>query len=517
MTEIDFGEIKSTAVFGYSPLAGQDLAAKIAAGTQLSDLPGDFVLTVTGINAGGQKYSAVIVSAVCVLPYYYYHDDRQFVHGQNVFAVFQTAQIDWHWNEFALRSNIALTFCLDDDSLHRDIKRVAPATIYYYCQSKLTTVADTFPTDIFDPQVEYSDRDTLDIYNRVFDEYYGDRQICLSLSGGYDSRVFLASFLQRGIKPPVATEGSPDSLDVITAKAIAKDFGLEHRTIQLSEADFIANAPAIIEATSGEIAMSAAWGPYLFLKRIQFPSQALHLAGTNGGLFKANYASQAIFYQAADLLPNLILKQFFNAYLLYKKRPYQGFPLKAFNCFKQPVSTSISDRCYQLAKVVPNFSNQVDYFHTFNRVRNYTGKGLALYNPFNLTSSPFLDRRMVRAGARLATKYKLNSYFHQQILLDSCPQLAEYPMNGKNISPSGSTEYDWIVQQSQSQKGKSTLSKLIKNPELLDLYHNSPHLDYFMERRDRIKALDQGVFAVFSFLVSMHYVSEKIAEHRRSD
>lgn len=511
MTEIDFGEIKSTEILGYSPVDARDLADKLATGAKPSDLPGDFTLIIKGQSTDGSGYVAVLTSAVCALPYYYYHNDRQFVHGQNIFAVFREAQIDWQWNEDALRSIVALTFCLDDDSLHRDIKRTAPATIYYYCQGELTTVKDTFPTDIFDPQVEYSDRDTLNIYNSVFDEYYGEREICLSLSGGYDSRVFLASFLKRGIKPPVATEGSPDSIDVITATAIAKDFGLEHRVLKLSETDFIDNAEAIIEATSGESAISAAWGPYLFLQQIQFPSHALHLAGTNGGLFKANYASQEIFYQAADLLPNSILKQFFNAYLLYKKRPYKGFPLTAFNCFKQPTFTSVSDRCYQLAKIVPNFSNQVDYFHSFNRVRNYTGKGLALYNSFNLTSSPFLDCRMVRAGARLATKYKLNSRFHQHILLDGCPQLAEYPMNGKNISPSRSTKYAWLEKKAkQPQTGKNLYTKLMENAELVDIYHNSRHLDYFMERSDREKAFKQKIFAVFSFLVTMHYVCERI-------
>ncbi|MEL6495687.1 MAG: hypothetical protein AAFQ41_11280 [Cyanobacteria bacterium J06623_7] len=511
MSEIDFGKIESTEIFGYSPLDAGDLAQKIAAGSIPSELPGDFILVVEGQTSAQQSYVAVIVSAVCVLPYYIYHQRDRFIHGQNIFEVASKAQIDWQWNQDALRAILALGFCLDRDSLHQDIERAAPATIYYCCEGKLTTVTDSFPTDIFNPAVAYSDRDTLQIYNDVFDEYYDNREVCLSLSAGYDSRVFLASFLERGIKPPVGTEGSPDSIDVLTATEIAKDFGLEHRTLELTETDFVRHADQIITATSGEIPLSAAWGPYLFFRQVGFPSNAIHLAGTNGGFFKANYSNREIFYRLADLLPTPLLKQFFNAYLLYKKRPYQGFPLNKFNCFQQS-SGSISDRCYQLAKKVPNFSNQVDYFHTFNRVRNYTGKGLALYNLINLTSSPFLDPRMVRAGARLAKKYKLNCGFHQQILLDSCPQLAEYPMNGKNISPSRSTKYAWLEQKAQQpQKGPNIRTKLLQNAELIAICDDSPHLDYFMARPDRQRAREQGIFAIFSFLVSMHYVSEKIA------
>ena len=513
MTEIDFGEIKSTEIFGYSPLDARDLAEKIATGTKSSHLPGDFTLVVEGENADRHNYVAVIVSAVCVLSYYYYHDDCQFVHGQNIFAVFKQAQIDWQWNDDALSSMVALNHCLGNDSLHQDIKRTEPATIYYYCDKQLTIVGDTFPIDIFKSGESIDAGDALKTYDNVFDEYYSDRQICLSLSAGYDSRVLLASLLKRGIKPPVGTEGDPSSIDVITATAIAKDFGLEHRLITLTEADFIDNADLVVEATSGELPISAAWGSYLFLKQVEFPSDALHLAGTNGGLFKANFFNRAVYYQLADLLPDPALKQFFNAYQIYKQRLYKGFPKTAWRWNQETLKTSvISDRCYQLAAAVRNFSPQVDYFHSFYRVRNYTGKGLSLYNLVNLTSSPFLDYRMVEAGAKLAKKYKVDCFLHQYILLNTCPQLAEYPMNGINISPSRSTKYAWLEQQAkQPSKVKSLNSKLMENPELIDICYNSPHLDYFMARKDRQRAVESKIFAIFSLLLTMHYVAEKAA------
>ena len=513
MTKIDFGEIKSTEIFGYSPLKPRDLADKIATGTKPSQLPGDFILVVKGQSENGADYVAVVISAVCVIPYYFYAGKDQFAHAKNIFEVVRQAQLDWQWNENALSSMVTLNHCLGNDSLHQQVQRVDPATVYYYRQGELTIVKDSYPTDIFTTGDRLNADEALEIYNRVYDEYYCDRPVCISLSAGYDSRVLLASLLKRGIQPPTGTEGAPDSTDVLTAQAIAKDFGLSHRTIELTEHDFINNAETAVEATSGELLMSSAWGSYMFLQQVEFPADALHLAGTNGGLFKANFSQRELFYQVADLLPDRVLKQFFNAYQIYKQRQYKGFPLTAWRWNQQALKFStISDRCYQLAAVVRDFSAQVDYFHSYYRVRNYTGKGLALYNLINLTSSPFLDYRMVEVGAKLAKKYKINSFLHQHLLLNSYPQLAEYPMNGKNISPTRSSQYAWLEKSPQSSTRKSINVRLMENAELIDICYNSPYLDYFMARKDRQRAMENKIFAVFSFLLTMHYVSHKAAQ-----
>ena len=82
---------------------------------------------------------------------------------------------------------------------------------------------------------------------------------------------------------------------MLTAQAIAKDFGLSHRTIELTEHDFINNAEIAVEATSGELLMSSAWGSYMFLQAGRIPADALHLAGTNGGLLRPNFSSASYF------------------------------------------------------------------------------------------------------------------------------------------------------------------------------------------------------------------------------
>ena len=51
----------------------------------------------------------------------------------------------------------------------------------------------------------------------------------------------------------------------------------------------------------------------------------------------------------------------------------------------------------------------------------------------------------------------------------------------------------------------------MENAELIEICHDSPHLDYLMARKDRQVAMENKIFAVFSFLLTMHYVSHKAA------
>lgn len=520
MSNLDFSYLERTEIIGYSPLNKNSLTSKIVARYKPSQLPGDFVLIIEGKNQNNDSFVAVITSAVCATQYYIYQSNNKFVHGNNVFEVVKKAKINWQWNSNALNSIILLGYCLGNDSLHRDIKRINPGSIYYYCNNQLTITEDSFSTDIFNQKNFYPLNEALEIYNNVCDEYYLNQElnqeVCLSLSAGYDSRVLLASLLKRGIKPIVGTEGHPESTDVKTASAIAKDLKLEHRVLQLTENDYVTSADFIIENTSGEITLSAAWGAFLFLKRVKFPNKMLHLVGANGELFRTFYFDKGILCRIADLLPNLILKQFFAVYLKYKERQYKGIPVEAFSWNQQPLkSLEIANRCYQLSSIIKrSFSEQLDYFYTFYRVRNYIGKGLVLSSLINPTNSPFLDYRVVEAGAKLNRKYKLNNFFHHQILLDSYPQLINYPVNGMPIMNTiPETNFYWLQKKPKNKlAGKSLSERLMENTDLIDIFYNSPHLDNVVEQKYKSMIMENKAFTLFSFLITMHFVSEKISQ-----
>jgi hypothetical protein len=58
--------------------------------------------------------------------------------------------------------------------------------------------------------------------------FFKPQSITLTLTGGLDSRLILASLLKNNIKPDTYTFGNPESGDVITAQEISRKLGLKH-------------------------------------------------------------------------------------------------------------------------------------------------------------------------------------------------------------------------------------------------------------------------------------------------
>lgn len=76
---------------------------------------------------------------------------------------------------------------------------------------------------------------TLKSYVQTNREFFTSQNISLGLSGGYDSRLLLATFLSEGIVPSLFTNGKPSSKDVIYANKVAKGLGLEIETVDKSQ------------------------------------------------------------------------------------------------------------------------------------------------------------------------------------------------------------------------------------------------------------------------------------------
>ncbi len=64
-----------------------------------------------------------------------------------------------------------------------------------------------------------------DVFEAIAGEF-GDR-IRVSMSGGYDSRLMLASLLRLDVKPRVFSYGDEDDIDVQIAKTVSREFNLE--------------------------------------------------------------------------------------------------------------------------------------------------------------------------------------------------------------------------------------------------------------------------------------------------
>ena len=516
--ELTKARIWSAELVGFSPFDAQCLAESVLKGESVAALPGDFVLVVEGGTAKGKTFSLLATSAVAAVPYFYYAENGNFVHGKTVFDVVQKADIPWEWNTRALNCVALLDHCLGEDSLHPYIKRVKPASVYFYMNGRLEIAKTPFPHRIFSADT-VSIEDAVETFIHVFNEYCSaNRTFALSMSAGIDSRVLLANFLARGIRPVLGTMGSRDSTDIKIAQSIAQSLNLEHRCVDLKAEDYLRYGRDIVSLTSGTKTMSN-WHTYIYSREIAFPADSLHFAGANGELFRSYYFDKGVLANIADMLPTDLLLKLLFAYKYSPRRRLAGFWTDSFGSNGAiPKIADIPKECVHTAgKIQGSFLDKLDYIYTFQRVRHFIGNGLALYNASAATCSPFLDCRVVEAGARLPRAARQNDLFHRHLIERTFPELMDFPSNDTGQSLR-TTERKLYWARHQPVVGYGIQEKLFQSPGLREIYLDSPHLDQFMDRKTRLNALYNKATQIFNFLITMHFTCgeiERIAKKER--
>ncbi len=136
------------------------------------------------------------------------------------------------FDPIAEREFLTASYVTGPDTLYPSLKQLEAGTSVTLSRSGVTvrTYSDYYPT-----AREYTKREAIteldsvmdDISQRVITAADG-RQICVSLSGGHDSRVMLCSLLKQGYDNIVAfTFGKTDGVDPVMAQEIAANLDIE--------------------------------------------------------------------------------------------------------------------------------------------------------------------------------------------------------------------------------------------------------------------------------------------------
>jgi hypothetical protein len=138
----------------------------------------------------------------------------------------------------------------------------------------------------------------------------------------------------------------------------------------------------------------------------------------------------------------------------------------------------------------------LDAFYATERVHHFIGSGLACYAQFGQPRSPFLDETWVKSIAMLRRHWKEENRYHLAAIGKLGPRLLDMPFNR---DPDGGPMVTY-----------SPFAALSRTPEVKDLLIDSPHLDFLIGRRERVRALhDRGAdeTALISLLLTMHFAS----------
>lgn len=512
MPKID--EVKAFSLTGYSPWVPERILEAIKKGDPISSIPGDFVLIVEG-SYEGQSVTLLVSSVISALPYFYCvtPNGEALAHAETVFDCCRVAGIKWEWNERALNCLAMLEHTIGEDTVHRQVKRIPPASIIEFRSGNLKVHKNaSWDEGLTEKNIEGGLLDAISMLECIVGEMVCDGKAAISLSAGYDSRVLLALAKKLGLRPIVGTMGRADSTDVKIAVAIARHLSLEHRVVEIQPDDYLKYAKQIVQITSGTKTANH-WHTYIFTRHVAFPCDHVHLVGSNGEFVRSYYFDKGSLSMLAEAAPFDLVKPF----LRLKYGPKRRMPIKTSK-------TLLPEKCEESFETVPDyfssltgtastFGKRLDHLYSLHRVRHFIGNGLALYNSIITTLSPFLDTRFIALGAALPKRLKLNNRFHTKLINHISPQLAAFPVDDTGTAMSKREKPFYWLHKYQA-VSYSTFNEALDLRMTREIICESPYLEQFMNRQSRQEAYDRKYQSLLAVLMTLHFTCELIAEQK---
>jgi len=491
-------------IVGWSRWAPEQILNQAAAEHSTRGIPGDF--TVTGKRKQDDADIEIIASSgVAAMPYYYTHSPRgAVVHGASVFDVTHRAALGWRWSQQALIDLAIFGHTLGDDTLHPDVRRFPNDMVAVIHRHSMRMYKGSQWRRIF---VNHG-TGSLDQAARCFESAASDLLVgeepLVSLSGGFDSRVLLASVLAAGARPTLLTMGYPDSSDRIIASQIAHSLGLDHRIVELDPRDYLDAGPLVTSITGG-VKTSAHWHSYLY-PRAAADITGPHLVGSNGEFARTFYVNHGPPSRLLDrtAYPGLYCQ--WVARIARRIRTASRLGLIPESRFR--AVGRAAGRVAHLSGHATHVLDALDRFYSTQRVRHFIGNGLALYAASGRPRSPFLDWRWIEAAAALPREDKLEARHHRDLLHRLYPALSRFPLGDEACVVRSPRPAAWLRSSTRLSVGYSPLAEVLELREAKDRMVDCPGLDAVIPRRLRERALVDGDATAKDLLLTLSFVVE---------
>lgn len=348
-----------------------------------------------------------------------------FCHGRRIADILRRAGLRWQWDWQALGDLTQLENLTGNATLHPAIRRVPPGSVLQFSRGRLSldsrSLVDAIPPGPSDP-----DR-AVAALNAEVARLAGDAP-WLSLSGGFDSRVILASMLRQGIRPHLVTTGSDSCSDVQVARAIAARFGLTHDLIRIELPEVLEHGREIASLTNGT-KTAWHWHTYLYPRKAQVPGGSTFFVGTLGEFARSYYFDRGRLGQLGDRFPDQALKRFWTLKLhrhpTFLASERQGLAAPFADQLEEP---GIADRAARLQSYCHgSFLPGLTRYYLEQRVPNFYANGIAMYQASSQWRSPFHNRDWQSAIWNLSSSWKLGSNWHRYAIERNCPELLDFP------------------------------------------------------------------------------------------
>ena len=414
-------------LLGYCEIDATALRERLQTGgsQSLINLKGDYCWILES-----EQDCYIITSPYGACQYYYTLHQGQFFHGETVLDVLEKSGLAWSWNWRALADFSFFDHTLERDTLHSEVWRVPPGSCLHFCQGKLHQ--EILSWDELNPPEPSSARTALDRFNQGVQEWLND-PVAVSLSGGFDSRLILASVLKAGVKPFVFTMGNEESTDVMISRQIAHHFQLDYRIVQLNFADYFPQGKYLARLTNGTKAIRH-WHTYFYPHYAQVPRNHVVYIGTNGEFAKNFYYDKGILLLYQNwAAPVQALRQMWAGRLRYGTLFQPSEFSQIHPGFVQELSSEAQahriDRLVELSN--HRLCGGLEQFYVNNRVQNFMGNGLKLYAENLNVRLPFMNREWMRSIWNLNYRWRLGNNWHRFAIEQTLPALMNFAEQGE--------------------------------------------------------------------------------------
>ncbi|GAA4681551.1 hypothetical protein GCM10023347_40530 [Streptomyces chumphonensis] len=384
---------------------------------EILDAPGQFVIV-----ADEPRRTTIVTSRGGVQLYFYARNSNGLVHGATVGEVWARSGEPWRWNYRALGDLLTLSHVVGEDTVVEDVRRTPPGSVMTVDGGEVTLIREGRPRDGIRFSVAAL-RDALE--SEVMRAWRGGGDV-LCLTGGLDSRLLLSVLLRNGVRPPALVCGQPHSDDMLIARKIAGQFGLDLVTCEVTASDFLCEADRIVHQTNGVLPVSH-WPGVLFARYAQGGRLFL---GFNGEAAR-NYYDEITSRFPSRLLPS------HGRYALRRWQLRHGLALterdsKALHPELRAVlgESGWRDRLERLLDARKTLGPGLDQAFVSERTPNKSGTDLAAVSGFAQWAVPFCSDAWSDIALAAPWHRRVKGRIHRQLIGRLEPVLLRFPTEG---------------------------------------------------------------------------------------
>lgn len=338
------------------------------------------------------------------------------------------------WNITSVREFLATGTVFGTRSLFSGIEKLEPATVLEFREGReyrlrhhwsavdhIDAIPDT-PTaiDEFGAAVESS-------MSALFSRY---KAPIMDLTGGFDTRILLGCALRVAPTqtPSTAVVGTEDSPDVIAARRIADEFGLDHRRIDPAEKSANAwweQAETTLALTDGEYS-SLEYADILHVQQQLAGPFDVSINGSAGGFIRGNWWEL--------LWPHIGEKGRFDARRLARARfaTQTGSDKLLATRFPVALDEHFAAIIEQANRPFVHSRNTacIDNAYLILRLQRWQGRLASATNRCRPCASPMAFRRPLEIALGAPVDCRRNSRMARSLITSLDRQLASLPMEG---------------------------------------------------------------------------------------